>query len=174
MTEDREKAIRGGMPRRHASDGNPIDMLGPLSGLLSVKLRQVDIILTRCLTELSASLGLRPHTLSSLGIIIGNPGMSQNELTLHSGTDKSTIVAIVDRLEELGWACRRRSATDRRKHSLFATEEGEAALRRIAAEVKRGEDQLLRGMAPDELDALVALLDKMRRSCVDAMEDAAS
>ena len=137
--------------------------LGPLSELLAVQLRRVDIMLTR---GFARETDLPAGVISCLGLIVGNPGISQNELARVLGVDKSIIVALMHELERLGWARRMRSETDRRFHALQATSEGKAELERLAGRVKQFEDQLLSDIPPSELDHLRDLLDRMYASCV--------
>lgn len=52
---------------------------------------------------------------------------SQQELARLLNIDPTTIVAIVDELQKLGFVTRVRSATDRRRNELLLTEDGTAA-----------------------------------------------
>jgi DNA-binding MarR family transcriptional regulator len=143
--------------------------LGPLSDLVSVQLRRVDILLTRGFAVASMETNLRSGAISCLGLIVGNPGISQNELAQQTGTDKSNIVSLANTLEQLGWAERVRDQNDRRRHGLFATPEGEAALNQLALQIKAVEDALLAQISPQELEALCHLLERMHASCVDVI-----
>lgn len=141
--------------------------IGPLSRLISVRMRSVDVLLTRGFAQ--AETRLRPGMISSLGLIVGNPGISQAGLAERTGTDKSIIVAIVNTLEERGWANRTPSDTDRRRYKLYATPAGVAELERIVEQVAESEARMLANMAPEELDFLSYLLAKMHASCIDAL-----
>ena len=140
--------------------------IGPLSELVGVRMRSVDILLTRCFDP--AETQLRSGHISSLALIVGNPGISQAELAQRSGTDKSIVVAIVNALEEKGWATRTLAA-DRRRHALHATPKGRAELDRIVERARASEARMLAAMAPAEIAFLGYLLDKMHASCMDAI-----
>jgi DNA-binding MarR family transcriptional regulator len=138
--------------------------LGPLSELVSVQLRRVDILLTRGFAAAEAN--LTSGLIGCLGLIIGNPGISQNELAQLTGVDKSYIVTVANSLEELGWAKRTRAPDDHRRYALFATPDGEQALSQIAAQIKEVEDTLLAKIPADELRYLCDLLERMHQSCM--------
>ncbi len=67
--------------------------------------------------------------------------LSQRDLCGLSGMDRTTMVAVVDKLERLGYARRARSDADRRKHLVVLTDRGrqvvEEALAHMA-EVEAG------------------------------------
>lgn len=158
------------MARREFQHRQPVpsrtSSIGPLSDLISIRMRSVDILLTRCFAQ--AETQLRPGLISALGLIVGNPGISQAELALRSGTDKSIVVGIVNTLEEKGWATRTLAA-DRRRHALHATAAGRAELDRIVDQARASEASMLAAMAPEELAFLRYLLDKMHASCMDVL-----
>ena len=137
--------------------------MGPLSDLVGVRLRRVDTLLTGAFATAMAS--LRSGGIASLGLIVGNPGISQNEIAKQTGTDKSIIVSIIDQLEELGWAVRTPSATDKRRHALYPTKLGQAELDRIGADINAKEQALLADVSPEDLQDLFAILDRMHASC---------
>lgn len=156
---------------KHAMfDDNRAEALGPLGDLLGVRMRRVDIILNRCMTSVTEELNLKPSTLLCLGLIITRPGLSQNALTLQTTNDKSTIVGVVDQLEALGWARRELFASDRRRHALFPTKEGESAFNKIAKALKKKEAELLSEISDSDLKYLANLLDKMHDSCVQSLD----
>lgn len=140
--------------------------LGPLSELLSVRLRGVDIFLTRGFSLATAKWNVRSGLISCLGLIVGNPGISQTELAQPTGTDKSVIVSIVDTLEERGWAKRIRSETDRRRHALYATPDGEKTLSEMVADIRNVEATLMAQIPKEQLDQLSEILCRMHESCI--------
>src|SRR3954453_12380555 len=78
-------------------------------------------------------LGLRPPHFGVMQLIASDPGLTQQELAARSLIDPSSMVAVVDELEELGYAERRAHAGDRRKHSVHLTADGEGTLERARA-----------------------------------------
>src|SRR3954447_19181730 len=63
-------------------------------------------------------LGLRPHHFGVMTLIATEPGSTQQELVDRSMIDPSSMVAVIDELEELGLAERRPHPGDRRKHAV--------------------------------------------------------
>ena len=106
-------------------------------GLMSQKLS----FQLRCLLSLLANrvgvayqpFGLRGGSFTTLALIAANPGCSQIALSRVGGLDRSLLVAIVDELEQRGLAVRKRSAIDRRRSSLYITDEGEAVMNEMFA-----------------------------------------
>jgi DNA-binding MarR family transcriptional regulator len=92
-------------------------------------------------------LGLRPPHFGVMRLIASEPGLTQQELAERSLIDPSSMVAIVDELEEFGHAERQHHPGDRRKHAVHLTTEGERVLapldRAEVAELRR----LLRKLA---------------------------
>lgn len=86
---------------------------------------------------------------------------SQRHLIDVTGIDKSTMVRIVDELEEGGHVRRERAAGDRRAYSVTLTPEGErtlASARQATAEVG---ERLFGWLRPDERDQLAGLLRRL-------------
>lgn len=74
-----------------------------------------------------------------LSAIDREPPLSQQELSRLIGVDPTTVVALVDDLEQLGYVKRSRNRSDRRRHDLLLTAAGRrnlAAAHRVADEVE--------------------------------------
>jgi DNA-binding MarR family transcriptional regulator len=139
--------------------------LGRLGDFVGFRLRRVQNQLSRDFADAAADHGLRSGLFSSLEIIAANPGVSQSELSREVGLDKSVTVTIVDELERFGWAERRRSPTDRRRHALYVTAEGERELDELFAILAKTEDAVLHQLSPAEMLVLSELLDRMYEAC---------
>ena len=63
-------------------------------------------------------LGLRPPHFGVMTLIESHPGSAQQELVTRSLIDASSMVAVIDELEELGLAERRPHPSDRRKRAV--------------------------------------------------------
>jgi len=135
--------------------------LGRLGDYVGFRLRRVQNQLSRDFAAAMASQGLRSGLPSSLAIISANPGISQSELSQEVALDKSVTVTIVDELEKFGWAERRRSTSDRRRHALYITPAGEARLEEILSVMEQTESAVLHQLTPAELHLLSELLDRM-------------
>ena len=139
--------------------------LGRLGEFLGFRLRRVQNQLSRDFASATASHNLRSGLFSSLALISANPGVSQNELSREVGLDKSVTVTIVDELETRGWATRERSKSDRRRHALFVTPEGEAELESLFGILEQTENAALHQLSPAELHLLHELLDRVYLAC---------
>ncbi|CAN5280023.1 MarR family winged helix-turn-helix transcriptional regulator [soil metagenome] len=139
--------------------------LGVLAPLLGFRMRRIHNHLTRSFSERLGDLALKPGGFSALGLMAANPGMSQKMLSAELGQDKATVVALLDEMEGRGWAERRRAVTDRRRHHLYITEAGEAALARMTREASSNESRVVAALTPDESATLLGLLDKIYHDC---------
>ncbi|MDH3739817.1 MAG: MarR family transcriptional regulator, partial [Alphaproteobacteria bacterium] len=79
------------------------------------------------------------------------------------GIDGSTMVAMIDRLEEKGWIERQRSTVDRRTHALHLTEAGTDLLAQLTPLVEAHEAELARDLSAEEKTKLLELLAKIAR-----------
>ncbi len=135
--------------------------LGQLEMGLGFKLRRLQMNLSRNFAVAVAGHGLRSGQFSSLAIIGANPGISQNEVSRETGLDKSATVMIVDDLESRGWAVRKRSEQDRRRHSLFITPKGQKVLNELVAEMHKAEAPAFQFLTDIEKSIFFSLLDKI-------------
>jgi DNA-binding MarR family transcriptional regulator len=156
----------GGPSERVADrEGEPVN-LGRLSDFVGFRLRRVQNQLSRDFAAATSELGLRSGLFSCLALISSNPGISQSELSKEIALDKSVTVILVDQLEKYGWAERRRSPSDRRRHALFITPRGEEQLNELFGVLERTENAVLHQLSPGEMQLLSELLDRMYDACV--------
>jgi DNA-binding MarR family transcriptional regulator len=144
--------------------------MGVLEPLIGFRMRRIHAHLTR---NFSASLGeaaLKPGGFSALGLIASNPGLSQQMLSQALGQDKATVVALLDELEQRGWAVRRRGVKDRRRHDLHVTEAGEAALAHMAEAAALNERAIVSVLSSEDFDTLLRLLDELYHGCFQAQD----
>ena len=78
-----------------------------------------------------APYGIRSKHASVLVVIDAEGPMSQRALGRRLRVDKSPMVGVLDELEQLGLAERRRSDADRRIQAVHLTAEGRAAVARV-------------------------------------------
>ena len=86
--------------------------------------------IARKFAEALEPLGLRPPHFGVLTLIDASPGSAQRELVERSMIDASTMVAVIDDLEERGLAERRPDPADRRRRAVYLTPQGRRALER--------------------------------------------
>lgn len=151
--------------RREEKPGEGV-RLGRLGDYVGFRLRRVQNQLSRDFVNATADHGLRSGLFSSLALISANPGLSQSELSREIAMDKSVTVTLIDELERRGWANRKRSTKDRRRHALYITEAGERELEEIFSLVSETENAVLHQLSPAEMMLLSELLDRMYAACV--------
>ena len=101
-----------------------------------------------------APLGLRPPHFGVMTLIDAHPGSAQQELVSRSPIDPSSMVAVIDELEELGLAERRRHPDDRRKHAVHLTAHGRRKLVRAREAAERMAQDVFAPLEPSELETL--------------------
>ncbi len=106
-------------------------------------------------------LGLRPPHFGVLTLIAARPGSTQQDLVDDSMIDPSSMVAVIDELEELGLAERRTHPSDRRKHAVYLTDSGNETLALARGAAAQTAEELLAGLDAEERDSLRTLLRKL-------------
>ncbi len=106
-------------------------------------------------------LGLRPPLFGVLTLIDANPGSAQRELVERSMIDASTMVALIDELEERGLAERRPHPNDRRKRAVYLTREGRRTLERARAVAIDTGRKVFEPLTESEMQTLTKLLRKL-------------
>jgi DNA-binding MarR family transcriptional regulator len=145
--------------RRHAND-EPLD-LGLLPGLLGYQVRRAQIAAFQHFAATVGKAGVTPGWFGLMVIVANNEGLSQTRLARALGIDGSTMVAMIDRLEENGWMQRQRSEVDRRTHALSLTDGGNELLARLTPLVEAHEAELAAGLSADDKKDLLGLLAKI-------------
>lgn len=147
-----------------------------LAGWTSYLLRQVALRAQDEVARALAPLGLRgPHY--AVMQMIGVDARSQAALSAQLQTDRTTMVAIVDDLERLRLAERRRHPTDRRAHEVTLTHHGADVLARARAALAAADDALLadfdapaRAHLRASLGRLIATYDRRREAASDGVQ----
>jgi len=139
-------------------DRPPPEPLASAPGfLLSWNGRRTATVFAQALEEL----GLRPPHFGVMRLIDTDPGLNQQELAERSLIDPTSMVGVVDELEELGYAERRPHPGDRRKHAIHLTAEGRRMLDRAQAVANETAKQILAPLDAGEVQELRRLLRKL-------------
>jgi len=134
--------------------GFPQSLLGRLSFLLGkLHIRSVELEVR----ELEP-LGIDVKQHAVLCVLADEGAMTQRELGQRLGIDRTTIVAVVDGLDEKSLVERRRSPADRRAYLLTLTPSGEHAQQRGQRLVDAAERKLLDALDESERRTLTELL----------------
>ncbi len=135
-------------------------MLAERVGFLFAKLHQRWAVESIAVLR-DAGVGLSGLHFGALSVIDGLGPMSQQALGEYIGKDRTTIVAIVDELEEDGLVERRRNPDDRRAYALQVTPKGHDWLTRAKPALVTAEDDLLEALDPEERATLMSLLQRV-------------
>lgn len=133
---------------------------GLMAHRLSFRLRGLLGLLGERVLAAFAPFGLRSGSFTAMALIKANPGCSQIELAREGGLDKSSLVALLNDLEERGYAIRARSTRDKRRSNLFLTPEGEKVMHEMFEAAMKTEASLREGFTPDEMQLFFAFLER--------------
>ena len=146
----------------HKAEQKSLDR-GLLPSLLGYVLRRTQSAVFDDFAATFAGAGeaLTPGEFGLLVLVDRNTGLSQMTLARALGIDRSTLVPILDRLQERGLLMRHRSPTDGRTHALALTPNGEKALARFSRLVKSHEKRIAAQLSAAEMRTLIELLEKV-------------
>jgi DNA-binding MarR family transcriptional regulator len=131
---------------------------GPLPSLLGYRLRLAQQAVFR---DFAASVGmLSPGRVGMLLLIEANPGVTQGRLAEAVRLDRSTMVGVVDSLEERGLIERRRG-TDRRTNGLWLTRAGVSLVAQLKRRIGAHERRVSARLDAAERERLLELLEKL-------------
>lgn len=134
---------------------------GLLPELIGYRLRRAQVRVFNDLLAALAPFELTPGLFGVLVLIDSNPGLNQSRLGVAMGVDRSTVVAVIDRLQARGLVTRKPSTADRRAHRLTLTPKGKALLETAVPEVCAHEARIAKALTPEERATLLALLEKL-------------
>jgi DNA-binding MarR family transcriptional regulator len=99
----------------------------------------------------------------ALGALVETGTLSQQELAVQLGLEKSTVSRLAAGLEERGWLARERDPENRRYYRLRLTPEGRAVAERIGADLRARHRELLAALTDEERAALTLGLTALAR-----------
>src|SRR5690606_3882241 len=135
--------------------------LGPLGQSLSFHVRKAQLALQRRGLRSLSGVQLGAAEFGTRVLCEQNPGMAQFQIAATLDIDKASVVAIVDRLEELGWLLRRRSNHDRRRYGLCLTPEGQRQVQILRRQAEEAEAFAQKLYTAEEMDQLLSLLSRL-------------
>ncbi len=135
--------------------------LGILPELIGYNLRRAQVATFQDLMSALGDLELTPGLFGVLQIVKINAGLKQTDLANALNVDRSTVVGVVDKLENRGLVNRAAALGDRRSYALHLTPAGEEVLDQAEQRVREHEDRIARELTPMERDQLLTLLQKV-------------
>jgi DNA-binding MarR family transcriptional regulator len=109
-------------------------------------------------TEALEPYGIRPRHVAALIELRDRGELTQQSLCGQLHLDPTNLVAILNELEERGYATRRRDPEDRRRHIVEISKKGIAVIDKVSEVMDGVEADLLEGFEPAEREQLEELL----------------
>ena len=123
--------------------------------LLVIKLGRITL---HRFTEALRPYGIRPRHVATLIELRDSGELTQQALCGQLHLDPTNLVAILNELEQRGYATRRRDPEDRRRHLVEVSRKGIAVLEKVSEVMDGVEEDLLDGLEPAEREQLTSLL----------------
>src|SRR5436309_8623670 len=98
-------------------------------------------------TEALEPFGIRPRHVAALIELRDRGELTQQSLCSQLHLDPTNLVAILNELEERGYATRRRDPEDRRRHLVEVSRKGLAVIDKVSKAMDRVEADLLEGFS---------------------------
>ena len=124
------------------------------------------LINARLRNRLNAAYGVTPARFDVMALLDKAPevGLTMGELSKRLMVTNGNVTGIIERLVRDGLAVRRAAPHDRRTWFVRLTPEGVAAHRAMAEAHEEWLADLVKGLEREEMTALLALLDRLKRS----------
>lgn len=134
---------------------------GILENLAGFHLRLAQLKVFKDFEESMGDLNISPVGFAVMEVLNQNPGLTQSKLATAIFLDRSSVVPLLDKMENRGLLSRQASTTDRRNNHLFLSEEGQALLAKAMERVESHESKMAKLLNPDEYRQLITLLTKL-------------
>jgi DNA-binding MarR family transcriptional regulator len=135
--------------------------LGALEEFVGFHLRIAQIGVFRDFEGALAEMGVTPASFSVLEVLRTNPGATQSRLAHAVHLDRSSVVPLLDKLEQRGLLSRKASTTDRRNNHIFLSAAGLALLDEAMTRVREHEKRITNRLSVAEKKELLSLLAKV-------------
>jgi DNA-binding MarR family transcriptional regulator len=119
--------------------------------LLMIKLGRITM---HRFTEALEPFGIRPRHVGALIELRDRGELTQQSLCGQLHLDPTNLVAILNELEQRGYATRRRDPQDRRRHLVEVSNKGIAVIEKVSEVMDGVEEDLLDGLEPAEREQL--------------------
>lgn len=153
-----------GTGRRQGKNGEVVGLMvnfGPLEHWVGFNLRMAQESAFQAFSRLSQEVGESPGRFATLTLIARNPGITQTELSLANGRDKSSLTPVVEDLVKRDLVERRRVDSDRRAYRLYLTPSGKKVLTMLTRCARRHERNLDRVIGERDRKRFIHILKKI-------------
>jgi DNA-binding MarR family transcriptional regulator len=139
----------------HTRESAPPGIAQQWPTLLMIKLGRIT---AHRFTEALEPFGIRPRHVAALIELRDRGELTQQSLCSSLHLDPTNIVAILNELEDRGYASRRRDPEDRRRHLVEVSKKGIAVIDKVSQVMDGVEADLLDRLEPAEREQLESLL----------------
>ena len=122
---------------------------------------QVSLVLAN---QMLASIGLCARQAGILTLVTEIGPMTQMDLGQALRVDRSTMVALLDDLEDQGYVQRQRHPRDRRAFLIHPTDSGRVAKAAVVRILDQQQERFLEGITPTEREQVARLLKRLHDS----------
>jgi DNA-binding MarR family transcriptional regulator len=129
-----------------------------LTGRLGYLLKHAQLGLAELTAAALAPFGLTGRELAVLTVLASGEPASQQQAAQRLGVDRTTMVTLIDALEDKGLVRRHAHAEDRRRNVVALTEEGHGTLHRAGQAAQQAERRFLAPLSAEEARRLKAAL----------------
>ena len=138
--------------------------LGPLPELVGYNLRKAQVAVFQSFQNAVAPHDITPGQFGVLIMIKENEGLSQSDLGTAVGIDRSTMVAVIDRLESRGLVIRAPSPNDRRSYALRLSPEGEKLLDELIPRIEAHDQAMVKDLSKQEQAQFIDFLRRVSKA----------
>ncbi|MGI9405621.1 MAG: MarR family winged helix-turn-helix transcriptional regulator [Hyphomicrobiaceae bacterium] len=104
---------------------------------------------------------ITPRQFAVLEAVMANEGLSQTDLVILTGIDRSTIADIVRRMQRKGLLKRKRTKVDARVYAVTLTDKSKKIMSRATPAAARADEKLLQPLSAAERSRLMQYLGKI-------------
>ena len=134
---------------------------GHLSDSIAYQIRRAHLAVLRDFGKRLSKLEIAPRHIGLLVFVELNPGAVQGRIAKAIELDRSTIVPILDSLEQAGFLERRPSKEDARSNGLWLTRKGVRAVAQIYALGRSRDEEMLAGFSPTERRTFLKMIKRL-------------
>ncbi len=102
--------------------------------------------------------GLTPRQFAVLHTVSKNEGLSQTDLVMHTGIDRSTLADMISRMLKKGLLARQRTKADARANAVRLTAKGRTAMNNARAKVMKADSAVLKVVPKAQQAAFMRIL----------------
>jgi DNA-binding MarR family transcriptional regulator len=155
-----QESVHANVPRvaKETRESAPPGIAKQWPTLLMIKLGRITM---HRFTEALEPFGIRPRHVAALIELRDSGELTQQTLCGQLHLDPTNLVAILNELEQRGYAIRRRDPEDRRRHLVEVSKKGIAVIDKVSEVMDGVEEDLLDGLDRVEREELEGLLTSM-------------